>query len=83
MSNHSQSPEMSRELIESMGLGPTREYPQGKIHSTDEGEIKMAIGTKENKVVIHFGTPTAWIGMDKEQAIQFGKTIIEKAEEIL
>jgi len=83
MSNHSQSPEMSKEFIESMGLGATKQFPQGKIHSTDEGEIRMAIATKDDKVIIHFGTPTAWIGMGKEQAIQLAKTIIEKAEEII
>jgi hypothetical protein len=83
MSNHSQDPAMSKEFIESMGLGPTGQYPQGSIHSTDEGEIRMAIALKDNKVIIHFGTPTAWVGMDKEQAIQLCKTIIEKAGEIL
>ena len=74
---------MSKEFIESMGLGATRKFPEGKIHSTDEGEIRMAIARQNDKVVIHFGTPTAWIGMGKEQAIQLGKTIIEKAEEII
>lgn len=83
MSNHSTSPEMSKEFIESMGLGPTGQYPQGKIHSTDEGEIKMAIAIKDNKVIIHFGTPTSWIGMDKQQAIQLAATIIDKAKEII
>lgn len=83
MSNHSSDSIMNEEMIREMGLGATNNFPQGKLHPTDEGEIKMAISTKDNKVIIVFGKPTAWIGMDKEQAIQLGKTIIKKAEEML
>jgi hypothetical protein len=82
MSNHSESPEMSKEFIESMGLGKTNQFPRGQIHATDEGEIKLAVGTKEDKVIIHFGTPVAWLGMYKEQAMELGKSIIEKAESL-
>lgn len=82
MSNHSESPEMSKEFIEALGLGKTNQFPRGKIHPTDEGEIKFAVGTQDDKVIIHFGTPTAWLGMYREQAIELGKIIIEKAESL-
>lgn len=82
MSKHSESPEMIKELIKSMGLGKTHQFPRGQIHNTDEGEIKLAIGTKEDKVIIYFGTPVSWLGMYKEQALEFGKSILEKAESL-
>ena len=49
-------------------LGPTKRFPNGKIHHSDEGEIRMAIGHYEGNVVIDFGKPTTWIGLPPQQA---------------
>jgi hypothetical protein len=82
MSNHSSDPQMMEEISKFMGLGETGKFPQGKLHPTDEGELKMAITTQDNRVLIAFGKPTAWVGMDKQQAILFANTIIEKASHL-
>ena len=48
-------------------LGPTGEFPDGKIHESDEGGLKMGVGvSQEGLVEIHFGKPIAWIGLDLE-----------------
>lgn len=70
-------------LIKEKKLGATGEFPQGKIHETDEGEIRMAIAVEDKKVIIAFGKSTSWVGMDKYQAIHLGECLIEKAKEIL
>ncbi len=64
-------------------LGGTGEYPDGKIHDSDEGEIKFAVGVKDAKVVIEFGKPVAWLGMHPRQAIALGTQLRNKARRLL
>lgn len=60
-------------------LGATNDYPRGKLNQHDEGGLMLAIGVKDKTVLIDFGKPTAWIGLDKHTAIQFANNILEKA----
>lgn len=62
-----------------LGLGPTGQYPQGKLTETDQGEIQIAIAVVGGKVVINFGSPVAWIGFDPDQAKEIGRLLTEKA----
>lgn len=66
---------------ENSKLGPTGEFPDGKIHPDDEGELKIEIGidVEKNIVVMHFGRPMAWIGMIPEQAMEIADDLINKA----
>jgi hypothetical protein len=52
-------------------------YPEGKLHSEDEGvlNIKMAL-TENGKFIIDFGKPVVWIGLTKEQAFHFARRIM-------
>ncbi len=63
-------------------LGATGKAPQGFLNPTDEGELKLAIGIEQNKVVINFGKPVAWIGFDWKQALELAELIRKKAHEI-
>lgn len=63
-------------------VGPTRQFPDGKIHETDEGEIRLAVTHHEGNVVINFGTPVAWLGFPKEQALQLALVIAKHASEL-
>lgn len=45
-----------------------------------KAELAMAIAVIEGKVVIRFGTPTAWIGMDKAQALEMAQHLTRIAE---
>ena len=69
--------------------GPTQQFPEGKIHKDDSGELKIAVGpitdplTKETKLLIQFGTSVSWIAMTADQATEFAKMIRKKAKRII
>jgi len=67
MAHHSADTSFPPEFLRSM-LGPTGKFPDGKLTDSDEGEIAIAVGSKDGKVVIDFGKPTAWIGFTPAQA---------------
>lgn len=67
--------------MEKINLGATGEFPQGKLNDDDEGELRMAIITKEKTVIIDFGKPVHWLGMSRDEARAFGELIIQKANE--
>ena len=81
--------EIFRKLRESVShealadaLGDTGRYPQGQISPDDEGETKIAVGRKGDKVIIDFGTPTKWIGFDADQAIEIALLLARRAGEV-
>lgn len=63
-------------------LGATGRYPHGKLTEEDEGEIAIAVGQHDGKVVIDFGKPTAWIGFTAEQAEELGNLILQHGREL-
>jgi hypothetical protein len=81
MAHHSTTP-LDPSLIRDLMLGATNQFPQGKLNEHDEGEIRLAIGQKNGKVVIDFGKPVAWLGFDPEQAEQIASSLLEHAREI-
>lgn len=89
MAHHGQDPSIFnkhlRELLEDQQLsqlGPTGKFPEGHLNEDDEGEIQIAIGIENNKVVINFGKPIAWIGFTPEQADQIAFSLIEKSSKL-
>ena len=93
MSNHSQScpdPEMQKALDAALAdakplqdqlseLGATGRFPLGKITEKDEGELAFRIGAKDDRVVIDFGAPVAWVGLTPDQADQIADSLKDKA----
>lgn len=65
-----------------MSLGATGKFPDGKLHEDDEGEITMAIGIHEGKVIIDFGKPVHWLGLPKEDALALAEMITKRANEL-
>lgn len=65
------------------GIGPTGQYPEGKLNEHDEGEIAIALGAdkERKKILINFGTPVSLIGMNPAHARQLGCLLIAKAAE--
>ena len=90
MSDHSSDfpksgmPDFLKRMADSEKLGATGKYPSGKLLESDEGEIRFAIGADPTtrKVIINFGKPVAWMGMEKDQAIAIGETLIARAKEL-
>ena len=57
-------------------------YPQGELCDTDEGELSFCVGIIDEKVVVDFGKPVAWIGMDWETATGLAETLLVRAHQI-
>lgn len=63
-------------------LGKTGEHPRGRLTPTDEGGIKIAVGSKNGAVVINFGTPVAWIGFSPDEARQLAESLVKHADHL-
>lgn len=65
-------------------FGATGRFPQGKYIPQDEGEIQFGVAAdkQQGKVLINFGKPVAWFGMDAQQADDLGDLLKAKAAEI-
>jgi hypothetical protein len=69
-------------IMESAPVGATGNFPKGKLTKADEGEISFLVGAKNDKVILQFGTPVAWMGMTPEQAVDLGEMLIQKAAKV-
>ena len=84
MSHHgSDNGPIHDEIIRSLKteLGATGTHPEGKLTKNDEGGIQFAIGVKDGKVVLDFGKPVAWVGMNPGDALELAKSLIDKARQ--
>lgn len=61
--------------------GALGEFPEGQLSKTDEGAVQFAVGTKDGKVVLDFGTPVAWVGMNPQQAADLASLLVKRARE--
>lgn len=60
----------------------TDNFPRGKLNADDEGELQMRIGVRDRTVVLDFGKPVVWFGMDYHTAMGLAETIAKRAQEI-
>lgn len=68
--------ELSKELSDALKqreelmqqVGATGRFPDGRLTSTDQGEIGFAVTGYHGKVVVNFGKPVASLGMSVQQA---------------
>jgi hypothetical protein len=75
--------ELMRDLLSTTGFrGALGEFPEGQLSKTDEGSIQFAIGQKDGKVVLDFGTPVHWVGMNPQQAADLASSLMKKAREV-
>lgn len=63
-------------------IGATGNFPEGKLNEADEGELSMAVAIRDGKVIVDFGKPVVWFGMDAKQATGLGRLLIEKANDL-
>lgn len=78
-------PQLSKEMAEmfrNVQLGPTGQFPEGELTQNDEGELRLAVGTFKNKVVVNFGTPIASLGMTPAQARDVAKALWKHARSL-
>jgi hypothetical protein len=62
-------------------MGPTGDFPDGKLGPRDEGGLMIGIAhdSKKRQVVINFGGPVSWLAMPPEQAIGLAELLFEHA----
>jgi hypothetical protein len=63
-------------------LLPKEQYPDGKIVNDDEGALQIAIGIDKGVVVLFFGKPTSWIGLDVTTGRSLCQALSAKVEEL-
>jgi hypothetical protein len=74
---------LMRDLLQTTGFrGALGEFPEGQLTKSDEGAIQFAIGSKDGKVVLDFGTSVHWVGMTPQQAADLASTLLKKAREV-
>jgi len=57
-------------------------YPDGKIHQSDEGVLRMAVLIKDGKVIVDFGKDLSWLGFDKQSLRAFIDGLENKYKEL-
>ena len=63
-------------------LGATGRFPEGKLSSHDEGEIRIALTRFNGAVIFNFGKSIASIGFTPTQAREIGELLIKHAAAI-
>lgn len=81
--HHGTSSSFDGQIPETDGekIGATGRFPGGKLTPEDDGELKFAITAAKGKVVVEFGTPVKWFGMNGEQARELAKVLEHRARE--
>ncbi len=64
--------------------GKLGSFSEGRVHSSDEGDIRFGVAadTAHGVVIINFSTPVAWLGLPPDTARQLAALLIAKADEI-
>ena len=70
--------EKVREL-EKQSIGAMGNYPEGKLTEADEGAIQFAVTNTMGKVVVNFGKPVAWLGMNPSDARSLATVLLKQA----
>jgi hypothetical protein len=91
MSHHGSGPfdgpsesrkEHLRKLLDTASFkGALGDFPEGQLTKSDEGSIQFAVGIEKGKVVLDFGTPVQWVGMNPQQAADLASSLLSKARE--
>lgn len=65
-------------------FGATGRHPYGSVGPDDEGELRlgMAADHAHGIVRIVFGKPVGWLGLPTNEAREFARMLIEKADEL-
>lgn len=71
---------LMRDLLDTTGFrGALGDFPEGQLTKSDEGAFQFAVGEKDGKVVIDFGTPVHGIGLTPQQACDIASAILKRA----
>ena len=72
--------QLTRALLDTTGFtGAVGQHSQGKLTPQDQGDIQFRVGSENGKVVLDFGTPVHWVGMDAQQAADLASSLMKWA----
>ena len=76
--------EMMSRLLDQLEGRAKRNYSEGRIKATDEGDLALAVTADPAKgiVIVDFGKDVSWLGMGPEQAVHLATMLIEKARAV-
>lgn len=63
-------------------FGPTGRFPDGKKDAGDQGVLCFGVTAEKGLVVIAFGTPVAWLGLNIEHAEALAAELKLRAAEL-
>lgn len=61
------------------------EFPRGKLNKEDEGLLEMRTYVSPDDpavLILHFGKPVVWVGLDKQSALAMAESLRERAEKL-
>tara|TARA_R110000824_G_scaffold401032_2_gene610451 strand:+ start:21511 stop:21909 length:399 start_codon:yes stop_codon:yes gene_type:complete len=71
---------LTRALLDTTSfVGAVGTHTQGKLTKEDEGDVQFRVGSENGKVVLDFGTPVHWVGMDAQQAADLASSLMKWA----
>lgn len=73
--------DLSSEAAEKRLFGATGKHPGGVLAPDDEGELQFGLANYGGKVMLNFGKPVAWLGLDPEHAVELANGLIKHARE--
>jgi len=59
-----------------------QQYPEGKLNEHDEGQLQVAVGVENGRVVIGFGKRVEWVGFSPDQAAHIAALLLKHAKTI-
>lgn len=76
--------EAQQRLVDQIMGRASQHYSEGRLNNTDEGDISLAVAAdpQNNVVLIHFGKPVAWIGLNRKSASHLVNLLTEKIDQI-
>jgi hypothetical protein len=72
----------SREKQMKRPIGPTGDFPRGRLNRQDEGGLRIALHIERGNVRLSFGKKIAWFAMPKATALMLAELIKQKAMEL-
>lgn len=83
MSHHGspEEQEAANRLLDQFLNRAKAEFPDGRLHKSDEGALSFAIAhdLSSRTVIVQFGKPVTWFGINKTQALQLAQSLTEHA----
>lgn len=60
----------------------SNKFPRGKLSDDDEGELAMGVAVQDKTILVNFGKPVAWLGLDHDTAVSLARLLLKNAEKI-